>query len=408
MRRTVLLIPAFLLLTPAKWDLAPVARAEQPSVKKSVPWSCFRGDRHNTGLGLWRSSTREGAWVYETPPAVGLSRGIYSSPAMGEEGTVYIGASRLYALDALSGRKKWQFYVGGATFNGTPALSEDNWLYIGCDDLHFYALDARNANIRWQFTGNGRFVSSPALDAEGRVYVGCGDHFLYALNAKTGKLHWKYSTPHSIEASPLIGENGLVYCQNWGGLSALYRKDGAVAWTYKVDDDLYSNSTPSLGSEGAIYAVFVLKGATKDGAARVVALDAATGKFRWEKHLPLYAFASPTVGAEGLLYVGCGDGKLYALEEKSGRIRWTFATGEHIQASPAIGADGTVYVASYDQKLYAVNGKTGKKKWEASLGSGIQSSPIVSRGGTVFVGSLDGNFYAIRPGAKPLPGKFTP
>jgi outer membrane protein assembly factor BamB len=33
---------------------------------------------------------------------------------------------------------------------------------------------------------------------------------------------------------------------------------------------------------------------------------------------------------------------------------WSFATGHVIDSSPAVGADGTVYVGSGDRKLYAV------------------------------------------------------
>ena len=49
---------------------------------------------------------------------------------------------------------------------------------------------------------------------------------------------------------------------------------------------------------------------------------------------------------------------------------WVFATGGAVRSSPAIGADGTVYVGSDDRKLYAVNGETGDKKWEFRTGAG--------------------------------------
>jgi outer membrane protein assembly factor BamB len=50
---------------------------------------------------------------------------------------------------------------------------------------------------------------------------------------------------------------------------------------------------------------------------------------------------------------GMPDGKLYAINP-DGTQKWAFATGDDVDSSPAIGADGTVYVGSYDNKLYAI------------------------------------------------------
>lgn len=51
--------------------------------------------------------------------------------------------------------------------------------------------------------------------------------------------------------------------------------------------------------------------------------------------------------------------KLYALEAASGQVKWEFAAGGAM-GSPTLGADGTVYVASSDSVLHALNGVTGQ------------------------------------------------
>ena len=53
----------------------------------------------------------------------------------------------------------------------------------------------------------------------------------------------------------------------------------------------------------------------------------------------------------------------------AGTKLWDFKTGGWVTSSPAIGADGTVYIGSLDKKLYAINGKTGVKLWEFETGS---------------------------------------
>ena len=42
----------------------------------------------------------------------------------------------------------------------------------------------------------------------------------------------------------------------------------------------------------------------------------------------------------------------------SGTKKWEFTTGNQVWSCPAIGADGTVYVGSDDNKLYALFGDT--------------------------------------------------
>lgn len=363
---------------------------------KEVPWPCFRRDVHNTGRSDWRAPASLKSWVYETIPPPGGEAKIFATPVLGPDGTLYQGASHLYALDATTGDKKWQTSTGDALFTGSPAIGGGGTLYIGCDDTYVYSLNMKNGDMQWKAKTGAAVRSSPALSADGTLYVGSDDRSLYAFDVHNGSKRWTFTATHGVASSPVIGEKGLIYCQNWGTLYAINAKTGTQAWKYQVPDDLYSKSTPAIGYNGNLYAAFVLKGETKDNRGTVIALDATSGTFRWQRELPAYIYASPAVGTGGLLYIGCGDGKLYALDEKSGEIRWTFTTGSRIQGSPAIGADGTVYLGAYDKRIYAVNGATGARKWDFMLGGAVQASLVVSQDGTVFAGALDGKVYAVR------------
>jgi len=107
--------------------------------------------------------------------------------------------------------------------------------------------------------------------------------------------------------------------------------------------------------------------------------------------------SSPAI-ANGMVYVGSDDGKLYALNaagcgNASCSPLWTAATGDIIRSSPVV-VNGIVYVGSQDGKLYAFNASTGKPLWTASTGGIIYySSPAVSDG-VVYVGSKDHQLYA--------------
>src|SRR5262249_2766246 len=71
---------------------------------------------------------------------------------------------------------------------------------------------------------------------------------------------------------------------------------------------------------------------------------------------------------------------------------WAFRTNDYIDSSPAV-ANGVVYVGSDDNKIYAIDTQSGQQKWVFATGSYVNSSPAVVDG-VVYVGSVDHNVYA--------------
>src|SRR5439155_27216239 len=69
--------------------------------------------------------------------------------------------------------------------------------------------------------------------------------------------------------------------------------------------------------------------------------------------------SSPAV-ANGVVYVGSGDHKVYALDATTGALLagWPYTTGGAVLSSPVV-ANGVVYVGSADHKVYALNANTG-------------------------------------------------
>ena len=76
--------------------------------------------------------------------------------------------------------------------------------------------------------------------------------------------------------------------------------------------------------------------------------------------------------------------------------RWSFSTGNIVIASPAIGADGTLYLGSYDGKLYAIN-SDGSSKWTKNTVWWIRVTPAIGTDGTVYFGNWNNTFYAVDP-----------
>ncbi len=114
------------------------------------------------------------------------------------DGTVYVGCrdAHVYALDAATGRKKWDYPTSKSWVIGTPAV-RDGVVYVGTSDsARFMALDAKTGRLRFNFDAKAYMFSSAALAGD-LAYVGNHNGKLYAIDAKTGKLSWEFRTEAS-------------------------------------------------------------------------------------------------------------------------------------------------------------------------------------------------------------------
>jgi outer membrane protein assembly factor BamB len=125
---------------------------------------------------------------------------------------------------------------------------------------------------------------------------------------------------------------------------------------------------------------------------RVYALNAATGRLRWSYTTGNGIYAGPAVSG-GIVYIGSDDGKLYALNAATGRLRWSYTSPYSIESTPVV-ADGTVFFGGFDHKVHALSAATGHLRWSYSAQDAVTSSPVVE-GGTVYFGSFDDKVYAL-------------
>ncbi|WP_283133885.1 PQQ-binding-like beta-propeller repeat protein [Rhizohabitans arisaemae] len=156
---------------------------------------------------------------------------------------------------------------------------------------------------------------------------------------------------------------------------------GSLRWAFATGKSV--SSSPAV-ADGVVYC--------GSGDHKLYAIDAATGRRRWAFTTGDEVFSSPAV-AGGVVYVGSGDRNLYAIDAATGRRRWTYATQGWLTSSPAV-ADGIVYVGSVDRGLHAVDVATGRRRWVFTAGREVYSSPTVADG-SVYVGSDDGLLYAV-------------
>lgn len=101
----------------------------------------------------------------------------------------------------------------------SPAIVAGGVAYVGGHDGWVYALDARTGKKLWDFRTRDHVMPTPTLH-DGRLIVGSMDGFLYALDPATGAVLWKYESGYKpwnginyggVRASPIVVGGRIVF-----------------------------------------------------------------------------------------------------------------------------------------------------------------------------------------------------
>ncbi len=208
----------------------------------------------------------------------------------------------------------------------------------------------------WQTRLNGQIFASPAV-FDGKVYIGTTGGVFNAVDARDGKILWAVAAGRPILGTALVTADAVFFTCDNGYLFRLRREDGKEVWRYDLGD---SRASRVLGHPAV---------------------------FNWDWH-----GAKPAL-ADGVVYVGAGDGGFHAVDAASGQRRWRFATGDRVRGGAAIAGDRVVF-GSADHFVYALDRATGKELWKHDTGVEIEDEPLIA-GDRVFIGNRGGGLYAL-------------
>jgi outer membrane protein assembly factor BamB len=312
-----------------------------------------------------------------------------SAPAVGQDGTIYVGNWRgqLWAINP-DGSRKWMFQAQNE-IRSAPAVGPDGTVYFGSRDRKFYAV-AADGKKRWEFATGGWVDSSPALAHDGTVYFGSWDKNLYALSAD-GKKHWQFSTPGEIVSSPAVGTDGTVYFGSHDRKFYALAPDGRKKWEFTTGGPILSS--PALNEDQCLYFTSV------DGCLYALNLDCA---LRWRLRTGSITESSPVIGLDGTVYVGVG-GHLWAISP-DGKKKWG-RTGDAeapFEASPVVLASGSIGCVSRFGMLY-YSSPAGVVQWLYYTHYYGYGSPAVGPTGAIYLPDRSlfagRGFSALRAGA---------
>lgn len=284
------------------------------------------------------------------------------SPAIGSNGNIYVMDPK-YIVHAFSpeGAVLWTFnnydipdFYKRDMGQRTPAIADDGTIYVGGDGL--YALDPLTGIKRWHVAHQrypGReCMASPVIGQDGTVYITIGEDTLYAVNPN-GTCKWTFGFDHEDEmsfADPSIDAEGTIYIpteRSTGGSLYAIRQNGTLKWKYSVDGNRIARAAVTIGGGGTLY--LGTKAGGTDGSACVIALSPEGSKL-WHfaierRHVTGDdCYCTPSIGADGLIYFGAETGYLYALNP-DGTLNWKHEVASGVNwSSPAILNDGTLFI----------------------------------------------------------------
>ena len=266
----------------------------------------------------------------------------------------------------------------GAALPADP-LAGPRWIGWGADPANtrfqppnqagLTAAEVPRLKLKWAF-GFPEAVTAyaqPAV-AGGRLFVGSEKGAVYSLDAATGCAHWSYAAAAGVRTAISLGSIGKRHALFFGDIGAkVYALDAATGeriWDTEVDSHPFARITGAPVLHDARLFVPVSSVEEVAGArpkyecctfrGSVVALDVATGKKIWQRHMiadppkpvkknpqgtqlwhPAGAaiWSSPTLDVKRrLLYVGTGNAytepaavtsdAIVAIDMGTGAIRW--------------------------------------------------------------------------------------
>lgn len=224
------------------------------------------------------------------------------------DGVMYVSSawSKVFALDARSGRELWRFdprVPGPAdvpTCCGVPNRGVAVYhgkVYVGTLDGRLIALDAATGKPVWTVMTvppNHRYtITGAPRVARGKVFIGnAGADFgargyVSAYDAETGRLVWRfYTVPGDPHARPDGAASDRVLAElarpTWAGEGYRYGGGGGTVWNALVYDPDFNQLYLGTGNGYPWNRRFRSAGRGDNlFIASIVALDADTGRYKW-------------------------------------------------------------------------------------------------------------------------------
>ena len=223
---------------------------------------------------------------------------------------------------------------------------------------------------KWQ-TKLATPIYARAALRDGVVYVGTSGGEFHAIDMKDGSFKWTYSAGRGVYGEALATNDAIYFVCDNGYLFKLDRATGKEIWRYDLGDERISRIQPHQ-------------------------LIKNSGDIDWDFHGP-----KPLL-ADGVIYVGSGDGGMNAVDPATGKRIWRFEAQGKIRSGAIVngahlvfGTTATVFGAP-DNFVYALDRKSGSQVWRKTAPGPVVSAPTMI-GNALVVGISAGVIMGLDP-----------
>ena len=296
--------------------------------KKTV----YIGDLDGTLLAIDLESGKP-AWKFKSASvreseAKGKSHGGigFETAAAYRDGRFYIGDldGIFYCFDA-KGKEVWQFQTeSGGVIHSSANFHKDLVLF-GSEDSKLYALNAKTGKKAWELeTGDQVRCSMTVVD--GRAFVAGCDGSLHTINLDEGKEESSVAIESPTGVTPAVVGDTVYVGSEQAGFFAIDWKKAEIKWHFNPENSVVTRSSPAVNKD---HVIFGSRGRV------VYSLDPSTGKLNWSTTLKANIDSSPVIAGERV-FVGSNDGRMYGINLKNGDVIWQKQLQGSIIGSPAV------------------------------------------------------------------------
>ncbi|MEQ1858382.1 MAG: PQQ-binding-like beta-propeller repeat protein [Chthoniobacteraceae bacterium] len=281
---------------------------------------------------VFASEAEMKAWL----DAQGWSEAIKAQIVAAVPPTIRMANDAVVCLDLASGKQLWKTELPGAAVgrggSSTPVLGDGKIFAVA--STRVWALDAATGKLAWETPlDKKRGIGSSPMLVDG-VLVANIDK-LIAFDAKTGTELWKQDKAGGGNASPVAwkaGDKTFVIANGRAALDAVELKTGAVAWSAPGGGD----STPAISGD-----TLVVQTRKPDLGVVCYALATVGATKRWNFPIDARRTQSSPIISGGAAYF-IEDDNAYCFDLATGSQRWTQPYPAQI-SSPLL-ADGKIFV----------------------------------------------------------------
>ncbi len=333
-----------------------------------IPVELLKNDWGNLGTVQFEGKGPGGATIKQTLTRAGMGT-VWGQMAVDEEkGIVYLGLDQPTA--------DWN-----ATYRPGPNLFSDSVMALNANtgELIWAHQTTTHDLYDWDCSWNTVLGN---IGSKKVVFKGCKNGILYAFDAATGEIIWYFNPPaiKRTEWTPFHAasklnsgpkDNSIIGnwdprnpdtfkrpWQNWpskdtfwqnppasGGIESDIAYDGKSVFVATYNLPGYMKAAPTEGY--LIFgADFLPAPAAVPNNSTIYAVDAATGKPKWNFFIEGSGYRGGLTVSGGVVYAGVPDGNMYALDAETGKVIFQKFFGSRLNIPPTIGAtaDGKIRI----------------------------------------------------------------